>query len=485
MWRMFCFNKNKEKYYNQIIKENPKQLYSFESKYANQEKILFKMYGKADNLNKKIRLIVLSDTHNCLKEKEFADFVENHKEYDVCLLLGDHHPNDLNIILKYINKDKIYGLLGNHDYNYLEDFNIENINGKIINIKETTLMGIQGSFKYKPSDFPSFTQRDSILFLNNKPKVDILISHDNGFDSNMSRNPAHQGLFGITYYLFKNKIPYHIHGHIHNPYKKELVNGTKEISVHMYEYIELGYLGEDIMDKNEEKNNIDSSHEDNYLNREIIIDKVKYQYDNIDKRNNYPTINDFIINEIKIINNELLTKDGVEQVYTPCIRAKHCIDEFEYHLDNNKLEQAFYNIYEIIESDKEGIYTANYDNGYKYSAFISNEEKNILLSMIEKLTSKLNANSNSENEKKVATEQDLNEIAENICKEIEKLPIETEFTMYQFLEKYNNCFYLDDGNILSTIEKIYLKCEEKNILFDSKHPNEKTGLIWNIVFIKK
>lgn len=39
--------------------------------------------------------------------------------------------------------------------------------------------------------------------------------------------------------LFKNKVPYHIHGHIHNPYRKGLLNCTKEISVYMYEYIEL------------------------------------------------------------------------------------------------------------------------------------------------------------------------------------------------------------------------------------------------------
>ena len=57
---LFRFDtKNEEKYFNQIIKENPKQLYSFESKYANQEKTLFKMYGKVNDLNKKIRLIVI------------------------------------------------------------------------------------------------------------------------------------------------------------------------------------------------------------------------------------------------------------------------------------------------------------------------------------------------------------------------------------------------------------------------------------------
>ena len=147
--------------------------------------------------------------------------------------------NDISVVLKYVDKDKTYGLLGNHDYSYLSEFNIKNLNGNVININGTTILGIEGSFKYKPAKFPSFTQRESIMFLNEKPGVDILVSHDNSLDSSMSNNPAHQGLFGITYYLFKNNVSYHIHGHLHNPYRKELLNGTKEISTSMYEYIEL------------------------------------------------------------------------------------------------------------------------------------------------------------------------------------------------------------------------------------------------------
>ena len=197
------------------------------------------MYGKVNHYDKKIKIIVISDTHNCLNENEFKQFIELHKEFDICLLLGDHQPKDISIILKYIGKNKIYGLLGNHDYNYLEEFNINNLNGKIINVNGTTLLGIQGSFKYKPSNFPSFTQEESIFFLNDKPSVGILVRHDNRFDSKMNNNPAHQGLFGITYYLFKNRTPYHIHGHVHNTYVKEMINGTKEISVYMYDYLEL------------------------------------------------------------------------------------------------------------------------------------------------------------------------------------------------------------------------------------------------------
>ena len=47
------------------------------------------------------------------------------------------------------------------------------------------------------------------------------------FNSELEKDPAHQGLFGITYYLFKKRIPYHIH----EPYRKDMINGTIEISL--------------------------------------------------------------------------------------------------------------------------------------------------------------------------------------------------------------------------------------------------------------
>lgn len=226
-------------YYRTLMKSNDANNYSFEKKYANQEEILFKICGQANNMNGNIKLIIIADTHNTLNEDEFKKFVLSHKDYDVCLLLGDFGYRDLPIILKYVEKNKIYALLGNHDYNYIKEYNLNNLNGQIISIKGVKLLGIQGSFKYKPSDFPSFSQKESIDFLNSKEGVDILVSHDTRFNSESERNPAHQGLFGITYYLLKNKVPYHIHGHLHESYKSTMINGTKEISVLNYEYIEL------------------------------------------------------------------------------------------------------------------------------------------------------------------------------------------------------------------------------------------------------
>ena len=39
--------------------------------------------------------------------------------------------------------------------------------------------------------------------------------------------------------IFKNKISVHMHGHIHEPYVKKMINGTTEYSVFGYEIIKI------------------------------------------------------------------------------------------------------------------------------------------------------------------------------------------------------------------------------------------------------
>lgn len=221
------------------VKKND-NIYGFQKKFYKQSNRLLKVFGKARNkLPNSIRLIIITDTHNMLDENQLIEVIKKHSNYDVCILLGDHSDTDIQKVMKYIPREKIYALLGNHDINYIDNYNLNNLNGRIININGVKILGIQGSFKYKPADFPSFTQEESIKFLINKEQTDILISHDGPFDDNMINNPAHQGLFGITYYLFKNKVKYNIHGHLHNNYDKILTNGTIEKCLYGINYIEL------------------------------------------------------------------------------------------------------------------------------------------------------------------------------------------------------------------------------------------------------
>lgn len=135
---MFNFRKNSiSKYYKNIVKETKQDkqfLYGVNPKYKNQENTLLEMFGRCDSLNKNIKMVVIADTHGCLKEDEFAEFMKAHEDCDVCLLLGDHSVGDVDNILKYVDSEKIYALLGNHDYDYIGKFNLKNLNGQVVEV---------------------------------------------------------------------------------------------------------------------------------------------------------------------------------------------------------------------------------------------------------------------------------------------------------------------------------------------------------------
>ena len=73
---------------------------------------------------------------------------------------------------------------------------------------------------------------------NNMENADILVTHDKPFISD-NHNPAHDGLKGITEYIYKNHIAIHIHGHLHEEKEEILKNGTKSICLYMAKLVEL------------------------------------------------------------------------------------------------------------------------------------------------------------------------------------------------------------------------------------------------------
>ena len=86
-----------------------------------------------------------------------------------------------------------------------------------------------------------------------------------------------------------------------------------------------------------------------YINRENLLNKLGYLYNYKEKRNNYLTEKDFILDELKTIKNELMSNYGIEIPYTPCVRAQHCINEFIYYLERNQANDCLMDIYEVIE----------------------------------------------------------------------------------------------------------------------------------------
>lgn len=216
-------------------------LFSILNKKENSDDYEESIYKQVDvkPLKKSIRLLVISDTHGdlALSKTLKNDIID--KEFDLCCILGDIHDYDYRLILEYIPKNKIVALLGNHDrFDLLKTYDLKDLNGKVVEVNGVKIGGIQGSFKYKDQEFPSFTHEQSIELMEKMPYVDILLSHDKPFTYDYN-DGAHDGLKGITKFLYERQVPINIHGHLHTSDLKMLKNGTQVKGVYEVELLDI------------------------------------------------------------------------------------------------------------------------------------------------------------------------------------------------------------------------------------------------------
>ncbi len=207
------------------------------------ENKLLEKYGNCklyQNFN--LRLLFITDTHNCLAYKDkYLNYLKsiNSSDYDICLLLGDFSGLDLYEIKNIIPNEKMYGIVGNHDsIDLLEKNGIKNINGNVITYKGIKIAAIMGSNRYKEGNYGMQTQEESLELAEKMEEADILISHDRAYIYD-SKDNVHDGLKGITDYIYKNHVPIHIHGHFHEEMEEILKNGTKSIGLYQIKLLEI------------------------------------------------------------------------------------------------------------------------------------------------------------------------------------------------------------------------------------------------------
>lgn len=207
------------------------------------EQELYETYGNCNPLPRfGLNILFITDTHNCLaytdKHVNYLKSI-NSSDYDLCIILGDLSALDIDEIKRIIPDEKLYGVVGNHDsINFLEENNVKNLNGKVITCKGVKIAGIMGSNRYKEKDYGMQTHEESIELSEQMESADILISHDKAYIFDRHDN-VHDGLKGITNYIYKNHIPLHIHGHLHEEFEEILKNGTKSICLYQIKLLEL------------------------------------------------------------------------------------------------------------------------------------------------------------------------------------------------------------------------------------------------------
>lgn len=187
-------------------------------------------------LDQNIHILCIADTHGTLNVENAEKLKE--LEYDACFLLGDVSHKDLQILEPLLDKNKTYGLLGNHDdFGLLEKMGISNAHLKSIHVNGVSIFGFEGSNRYKNGKYPMYTQEEAEELLKDAPVSDIFVSHDSSFEA-LATNPAHCGFKAISDYLYRHSVPLHIHGHLHDPQQYSLKNGTSCICIYKAAIIE-------------------------------------------------------------------------------------------------------------------------------------------------------------------------------------------------------------------------------------------------------
>lgn len=65
-----------------------------------------------------MKILFITDTHNCLAYTDkYINYLKglNQEDYDICLILGDLSGLDFETIKAMVPKEKIYGIVRNHD----------------------------------------------------------------------------------------------------------------------------------------------------------------------------------------------------------------------------------------------------------------------------------------------------------------------------------------------------------------------------------
>lgn len=161
-----------------------------------------------------MKILALADFHTASGE-DFLVIQNTDADYDIAVFLGDIKTSYLLALKRALRDVPMLGVLGNDDgEETLRLAEIEDLNGKMVEINGVRIAGLRGSARYKEGDYPMWTQGECLQFMQRLPQADVLISHDSPYKL-YGRKPTHIGLKGITKYLKKNRVRLNIHGHQH------------------------------------------------------------------------------------------------------------------------------------------------------------------------------------------------------------------------------------------------------------------------------
>lgn len=150
---------------------------------------------------------------------------DNVQDVDLIISCGDLPASYLSFLATMTNKDVLY-VPGNHDTKYLANppEGCINIDKNIFVWRGLRIMGLGGSFRYKPGPFQyseseMFRRYVSMWWKLIRHKgIDILVTHSPALGINDGRDQCHKGFETFVEILDKYHPKFFVHGHVHMNY---------------------------------------------------------------------------------------------------------------------------------------------------------------------------------------------------------------------------------------------------------------------------
>lgn len=174
-----------------------------------------------------MKILVLADAESAYIWDHFDP--EAFAGVDLVISCGDLKASYLSFIVTMLSVPLLY-VPGNHDADYLRNppLGCDLIDDQVVTVKGLRIMGLGGSYRYKPGPFQyneaEMTKRVKTISrkIEKAGGIDIMVTHSPSLGIYETTDLPHRGFESFNRILETYKPSYFLHGHVHMNYSHKI-----------------------------------------------------------------------------------------------------------------------------------------------------------------------------------------------------------------------------------------------------------------------